>query len=383
MLALPVLPRFRFRAHRSSLTHHISNFRSHAWKACSISSRRLAHIASSGIALLEHVNLYVGDHATAQAFYFDVLGLAPDLRLPHQLQRVLKGASKNGSGPDVAAGSASGLADGTSDLIHASCGRLCQMHLPVSGHRGQTGTQNKKNGIITLAYTKAGLATVSRRLAEVVAGTDHGLLKGRLWYGTLSPWEVAVNCPWGQQWRLVLDEGGKHAVAALTLGTHPVMLNAAHLPVGMPEVEVAIPPETSRQVADFYHTIFQAPTQCKEGVTTVTIGDDFQRLRFVENVAATGNYQRAWSSDSFEDQFHITMYIDDFTGVYRRLQDHAHARLWDNPCIKDFAHTLELAIQRQQFRFKDITDLRSGETVMEVEHEIRSREHPFCPLGRY
>ena len=40
---------------------------------------------------------------------------------------------------------------------------------------------------------------------------------------------------------------------------------------------------------------------------------------------------QAWSDDSFEDQFHIAMYIDDFEGTYYRFQQHPKAILWDNP----------------------------------------------------
>ena len=32
-------------------------------------------------------------------------------------------------------------------------------------------------------------------------------------------------------------------------------------------------------------------------------------------------------------------------------------------------------VHREQFRFKDIVNLETGETVMELEHEIRSFQH--------
>ena len=44
------------------------------------------------------------------------------------------------------------------------------------------------------------------------------------------------------------------------------------------------------------------------------------------------------------------MYIEDFTGTYMRFQQHPKAIQWDNPRIKDYAYTLELALERQQFR---------------------------------
>ena len=123
----------------------------------------------------------------------------------------------------------------------------------------------------------------------------------------------------------------------------------------------------------------------------------------------------------------FTRYIEDFEGTYFRFQQHPKAILWcalqlksccslrpsdsaltcdygtrDNPRIKDYAYTIELArerceqapkrlptamsracngfdhsgaVRREQFRFKDIVDLETGETVMELEHEIRSFQH--------
>jgi hypothetical protein len=49
------------------------------------------------------------------------------------------------------------------DLIHANAGRLAQMHLPVSGRRGQVGSQAMKQGQITLAYSAEGLEAVTKR----------------------------------------------------------------------------------------------------------------------------------------------------------------------------------------------------------------------------
>lgn len=67
---------------------------------------------------------------------------------------------------------------------------------------------------------------------------------------------------------------------------------------------------------------------------------------------------------------------------------------WDNPRVKDYADTLERAVARRQFRFKDIVDLSTGEVILELEHELRAGlqtalgadttipQHIGCPLGR-
>ena len=53
--------------------------------------------AAPGIGLLEHVNLYVGDsegdRENAEAFYFGLLGLVPDPRLPGQYRKIVADAA--------------------------------------------------------------------------------------------------------------------------------------------------------------------------------------------------------------------------------------------------------------------------------------------------
>ena len=59
--------------------------------------------------------------------------------------------------------------------------------------------------------------------------------------------------------------------------------------------------------------------------------------------------------------FHATMKCDQLRGVLIGARCHC----------------------REQFRFKDIVDLETGETVMELEHEIRSYQHTGQKLQAY
>jgi hypothetical protein len=358
-----------------------------------------SHVSAShnrlpGIALLEHVNLYVGDEvgdrSAAEYWYFDVLGLIPDVRLPGQFAALVSGASS--SADDAVAGSEAGVqnafAIGTNDLIHANCG-LSQMHLPVQGRRDQYGTQTIRGGSVTLAYTQQGLDQVQTR----VRGAAEGKFNGRVTLRRSDlDGEVEAIDPWGQVFRLVLDDDDTHRRAAGELGTHPPSPHSPNLhptlqPAGIPAVDVRCNPGTADRIAIFYGTLFNATTSVEAGVATIFCGPDstphFQRLRFVESVMIQDRRSTAaWTENSFADQWHLAMYIEDFTGTYERFQAHPHVSHWDNPRIKDYADTLEKALARQQFRFNSIVDLKSGEVLLELEHEIRSIEHQGCPLGR-
>ena len=97
----------------------------------------------------------------------------------------------------------------------------------------------------------------------------------------------------------------------------------------------------------------------------------FQQMRFVESASTRDRKSTAaWTEDSFADQWHVAMYVEDFTGTYERFQAHPRVTHWDNPRIKDYADTLEKALARQQFRFNSIIDLGSGEVLLELARHL-------------
>jgi hypothetical protein len=53
--------------------------------------------------------------------------------------------------------------------------------------------------------------------------------------------------------------------------------------------------------------------------------------------------------------------------------------VWDHPQVSEKVDTLEGARKWKQFRFKDIVDMETGETVFVLEHEMRSIEHELWP----
>ena len=106
----------------------------------------------------------------------------------------------------MVAGSNAGVKDafaiGTDDLMHANAG-LAQMHLPIQGRRGQTGTQTLEGGAVTLAYTAEGLAAAEGRVREATRGD---FLRAPQLRRDADGALLAIG-PWGQHFRLVLDEG--------------------------------------------------------------------------------------------------------------------------------------------------------------------------------
>ena len=62
------------------------------------------------------------------------------------------------------------------------------------------------------------------------------------------------------------------------------------------------------------------------------------------------------------DEHHIQIYVADFSGPHRRLNERKLVNREDN---------------QYQYRFRDIVDLDSGKHLFTIEHEVRSLTHPM------
>lgn len=298
---------------------------------CSIGRRFCAHTSSGGnIALLEHVNFYIGSRSASLAFFCGKLGFAQDPRIAEQ---------------------------GLTDLLHLNIG-LTQLHMPLVGRRGFHEVQRIR-GSIDLAY----------------GAVEHQQLQ-RCFFPDRQP-DLApftVTCPDGNIFRCAVeyrDQGTRADIDAL--GSLP---GGTSIGIGISAVNVQCPPGSSKAIARFYSDICGAVTTCEPSMAIVSCG--LLALRFVE----TPDFRelRGWSKEVGCDQWHIALYVHDFDGMYNRILE--AGLQWDNPRIKDYARTLAEARERQQFRFKDVVDLATGEVLLELEHEVRSLQHPSCPLGR-
>ncbi len=149
---------------------------------------------------------------------------------------------------------------------------------------------------------------------------------------------VEATCPWGNRMRCYEPDATRFGRVAL----------------GIPYVEFDVPVGTAAGIAAFYPPIMGTPAAVANGDATVArvqMGKN-QYLQFRETDRPQPDF----------DGHHVQMYIVDFSGPYRRLQERNLISVEDN---------------QYQYRFQDIVDLESGKLLFSVEHEVRSVTHPM------
>lgn len=144
---------------------------------------------------------------------------------------------------------------------------------------------------------------------------------------------VHVRCPWGNELR------------AFAPGRF------ARMPLGIPCVEVAIPAGSAAGVAAFYREVMGCPADAKDGRADVRVGHN-QRLSFVETASDIPAY----------DGHHIAVYLANFSAPHRWLRERG---------------LVTEESDRHQYRFQAIVNPESGQTLTELEHEVRSMAHPM------
>jgi len=156
--------------------------------------------------------------------------------------------------------------------------------------------------------------------------------------GSSFSWEqrtdhIALTCPWGND------------IRAYAPGTF------ANMPLGMPEVTVAVPVGTSAGICRFYQRVMRVPASINDTEARITVGYN-QTLVFAEEPQA-----------SPYDGHHIAIYVADFSGP--------HGWLKERQLISEES-------DQHQYRFVSIVDPDSGEVLTELEHEVRSMAHPMA-----
>jgi hypothetical protein len=142
---------------------------------------------------------------------------------------------------------------------------------------------------------------------------------------------IALTCPYG------------NSIRAYPAGTFPLM------DLGMPYVEMQVKPGTSDGIARFYAEVIGCPAIAADGTARVKMGYN-QEMRFVETDTPIADY----------DGHHIAVYVSNFSGP--------HAYLNKRGLITEES-------DQYQYRFQAIIDPDSGETLAEIEHEVRSLSH--------
>jgi hypothetical protein len=149
---------------------------------------------------------------------------------------------------------------------------------------------------------------------------------------------VEATCPWGNRVRCYEPDAERFG----------------RITLGIPYVEFDVPVGTTPAICAFYPEIMGMPAEFKNGdghVAVVQTGHG-QHLRFRETDRPQGEY----------DGHHVQMYITDFSGPHRRLAERNLIFSEDN---------------QYQYRFRDLTDLKSGKHLFTIEHEVRSATHPM------
>jgi len=150
---------------------------------------------------------------------------------------------------------------------------------------------------------------------------------------------VEVTCPWGNLFKMHAPDEERFGAVNL----------------GMPYLEFDVPKGTAKGIEKFYRKVFGAQTSLDGNGTgkTARINVGYhQDLYFREMKGDIPPY----------DGHHIQVYVQDFSGPYKEL-------------LKRELLTEES--NAYQYRWEDIVDLDSNETLFKIEHEIRSMTHPL------
>lgn len=200
-----------------------------------------------------------------------------------------------------------------------------QFHLPI----GQPQAVRGVTGLVLpdRAALLKRLASVKERLASTkFAYSEHADY-------------VDVTGPWGGTFRC-------HQPDTARFG--PVRLGLAY-------IDFDVPKGAADGIARFYRQIIGAPATVEKGdhgpVARVTVGMG-QQLVFSESKGDVPPY----------DGHHLQLYIVNFSGPHRKLQEKGLVTEESNP---------------YQYRFRDIVDPDSGQVLYTLEHEIRSITHPL------
>lgn len=241
------------------------------------------------IVSLEHVNTRIPDQSLATLFYIVGMGFARDPYMNVGLTNMWINIGEQ------------------------------QFHLP-------TGKPQVLRGHVGLVVPD--LRALADRLVSV---SDQ--LQGTLFQFSQQGEYLAVRSPWGNQFRCYPAD----SFGAMRLG--------------IPYVELTVPPGSAGAIERFYSQVFGAPARLGSG------GD----AAIVEVGAGQQLIFRETDSVPEYDGHHIAMYIANFSGPFQFLEERG---------------LITESIRNHQFRFQDIVDPDTGEVAFTLEHEVRSSRHP-------
>jgi catechol 2,3-dioxygenase-like lactoylglutathione lyase family enzyme len=151
---------------------------------------------------------------------------------------------------------------------------------------------------------------------------------------------VEATCPWGNRIRCYA----------------PDQQRFGRITLGIAYVEFEVPKGAADRIARFYRSVMGARAAASDDngnsrAARIEVGIK-QYLSFRETDGEVPPY----------DGHHIQIYVADFSGPY--------AKLLDRGLISEES-------DQHQYRFKDLVDPETGETLFTIEHEVRSMRHPL------
>lgn len=175
-------------------------------------------------------------------------------------------------------------------------------------------------------------------LARLRAAT--GPLAGTAYAFEAHASHVDVRCPWGNRLRCFEPDPARFGAIVL----------------GIAELEIDVPVEGAERIAAFYREIFSARATTgygSDGVRAARVQTGLhQTLVFRETATAIPPY----------DGHHVQIYVADFSGPHRRLQQ---------------LGLISEESNQHQYRFVDIVDPATRAPATRLEHEVRSMTHPM------
>lgn len=177
------------------------------------------------------------------------------------------------------------------------------------------------------------LAALENRLqliAEALDASRFGFLR--------KPDHLEVTCPWGNRYQC-----------------YEPRPEFGDVVLGIPYVEFRVKPGSAASIVRFYESVFRAPGRTDDGaggaVGRVKLGRS-QWLIFRESEQPVAAY----------DGHHIAIYVANFSGPYEFLKSRG---------------LISEDVRNHQFRFQEIIEPSTRETLFLLEHEVRSLHHPL------
>jgi catechol 2,3-dioxygenase-like lactoylglutathione lyase family enzyme len=335
----------------------------------------------STLTLLEHVNLNVPSHEPSLTFYFEVLGCGMDPRkagnlLDPQSEKKTVWANCGASQFHLPRGAAAQVIPGMIGLRYDSLQGL-KSRVSARGAGGSDGGDDDDNVVVRSA--EAGTDSEGRETLRLVDKYGNVFLcrSGGNPVSDPSLEQPVIRSSEADRWGWVAEkygarDGGEAEDSA------PADCR------GIDFVEFRCPRGAAEKIALFYESVLDATT------SVVRRGDDDDGAVAVVAFGSVDANGRADQSLLFRetdqdippyDGHHVALYVGqtraDFEQAFKNCE--TAGVVWVNPRFDDKASNLQGAKKWKQFRFKDIVDMRTGETVFELEHEVRSIEHSAWP----